>query len=291
VDAHNGAQLAEIQRLQDAVWEAIGTATVDGSERHCYWKAWQTHCGLYQDATGKIQMPHILMHRLLTFAVAMREGQYGKGHQIQVQSVEFALQAVTQKHVLDGYPDPRRSSPAQQSLDLPIARMLKKYGDEDPPPEPKLAVPISTITAIAEKYRWTAHLSTVTDLVIIAFFYLLRVGEYTSSATPRKKQTIPLRDCDIRQWNCAGHLISHSAGLEMLLQADSATICIAHPMNGTKGAVVHHSRGRGSICSVAVLARRVANIQAGPARGNINLMYHTGGRISRVSYRDIGIAV
>jgi len=166
------------------------------------------------------------------------------------KSVEFALRAITQKYVLDGYPDPWRALPTQQSLDLPIARLLKKYGDEDPPPEPKLAVPISAITAIAEKYRWTAHLSMVTDLVIIAFFYLLRVGEYTSPATPRKKQTIPLRDCDIRQWNSAGHLISHSAGFEMLLQADSATICMAHPMNGTKGAVVHHSRGRGSICSV-----------------------------------------
>jgi hypothetical protein len=155
------------------VWEAIGTATVDGSERHCYWKAWQTHCRLYQDATGEIHAPHILTDRLLTFAVAVREGQYGKGHQVQVQSVEFALRAVAQKYVLDGYPDPRRSSPAQQSLDLPIARLLKKYGDEDSPPEPKLAVPISTITGIAEKYRWTAHLSAVADLVIIAFFYLL----------------------------------------------------------------------------------------------------------------------
>ena len=88
-------------------------------------------------------------------------------------SVEFALRAVAQKYVLDGYPDPQRASPAQQSLDLPIACLLKKYGDEDPPPETKLAVPISTITGIAEKYRWTAHLSAVADLVIIAFFYLL----------------------------------------------------------------------------------------------------------------------
>ncbi len=129
------------------------------------------------------------------------------------------------------------------------------------------------------------------DLVIIAFFYLRRVGEYTSSATPRKKRTIPLRDCDIRLWNSAGHLISHSAGLEMLLQADSTTICIAHTKNGTKGAVVHHSCGRRPICPVAVFSRRVANIQAGPARGNINLVYHTGGRVSRVSDHNIGIAV
>ncbi len=173
MDARDGAQLAEIQRLRDAAWEAIGTATVDGVEWHRYWKACQTHCGLYQDTTGKIQAPHILTDRLLTFAVAVREGQYGNIHKVQVQSVEFALRAITQKYVLDGYLDPRRASPAQHALDLPIACLLKKYGNEDPPPEPKLAVPISTIMGIAEKYWWTAHLSAVADLVIIAFFYLL----------------------------------------------------------------------------------------------------------------------
>ena len=79
---------------------------MDGSEGHCYWKAWQMHCGLYQDAIGKIQAPHILTDRLLTFAVAVREGQYSKGHQVQVQSVKFMLQAIAQKYVLDRHPDP-----------------------------------------------------------------------------------------------------------------------------------------------------------------------------------------
>jgi hypothetical protein len=100
-----------------------------------------------------------------------------------------------------------------------------------------------------------------------------------------------LQDCDIRLWTRDGHLISHSAGLDALLQADSATVCIAHTKNGTKGAVVHHSRGCGPICPVAALAQRVANIQAGPARGNINLVYHAGECISWVTDRNIGIAV
>jgi hypothetical protein len=181
--------------------------------------------------------------------------------------------------------------PAQHALDLLIARLLKKYSDEDPPPEPKLAIPVSTISEIAEKYWWSTHLSAVADLVIIAFFYLLRVGEYTAPANPQKKRTIPLRGCNIRLWTHDGHLIPHSAGLNALLQADSATVCIAHTKNGTKGAVVHHSCGRGPICPVVALARQVANIQAGPARGDINLVYHAGGSISWVMDRDIGIAV
>jgi hypothetical protein len=101
---------------------------------------------------------------------------------------------------LDGRPDPRKSSPAQESLDLPISRLIKSYWDSDPPPEPKLALPISTITAIAQNYRFSPHLEAVADLVTIAFFYLLRVGEYTSQSSPHDKHTISLRRCDVKLW-------------------------------------------------------------------------------------------
>jgi hypothetical protein len=152
----------------------------------------QTHCRLYHDAPGEVQAPHVLTDRLLTFAVAMREGQYDNGSQVQVQTVSKAIQFVSQKLILDGHPDPRRASPAQHALDLLIPRLLKKDSDEDPPPESKLAIPVSTISAIAEKYWWSTHLSAVADLVIIAFFYLLCVGEYTAPANPWKKTDYPI---------------------------------------------------------------------------------------------------
>jgi hypothetical protein len=96
---------------------------------------------------------------------------------------------------LDGHPNPRHASPAQQSLDLPIARLIKKYHNEDPPAEPKLAIPISTITAIATNYWWNTNLDAAADLVmIIAFFYLLQVGEYTTSGKKKPKCTIALQD-------------------------------------------------------------------------------------------------
>ena len=126
-----------------------------------------------RDTPGKILTPALCTDRLLTFAVAVREGKYGLGHQVKVQSVATALRLVSQKLVLDGHPDPRRASPAQHALDLPISRLLKKYNEEDPPAEPKLAIPISMITSIAKNYRWTPHLSAAANLVIIAFFYLL----------------------------------------------------------------------------------------------------------------------
>ncbi len=61
------------------------------------------------------------------------------------------------------------------------------------------------------------------DLIIIAFFYLLRVGEYTSPLKPWEKRTIALRDCDVHLWK-DGILLPHSEGLAALLTADGATI-------------------------------------------------------------------
>ena len=243
------ARLAEIQRLRDAAWEAIGSATVGKAERTRYWKAWERHCHLYQaDSRGK--PPPDATNMLLTFAVAVREGQYGLGHQVKVQSVSKALCAVGQKYVLDGHPDPRRASPAQQALDLPIAHLLKKYHDDDPPAEPKLAIPMSTVETIARKYTFSYHHRAVADLCIIAIFYLLRVGEYTTPApaAQRLKRTIALRKCDIRLW-CRGVLLNPNAPLNTLLTADSATICIANTKNGTKNAVVHHEAIGGGTCA------------------------------------------
>jgi hypothetical protein len=146
---------------------------VDGTERQRYWQAWEAHGSLYSDSPSNVLTQRALTDRLLTFAVAVREGKYGLGNQVKVQFVAKALRLISQKLVLDGHPDPRRASPAQHALDLPISRLLKRYSDEDPPAEPKLAIPISTITSIVKNYRWTLHLSAVADLAIIAFFYLL----------------------------------------------------------------------------------------------------------------------
>ncbi len=172
-------------RLRNIAWEAIGTATVDGTERACYWQAWTTHCQMYKSVVGCQPSDQETTDRLLTFAVAVREGKYGLGNQVKVQSVKRALRHVAQKLVLDGHPDPRRASPAQHSLNLPIAWIIKKFRDEDPPAQPKLAIPVSTITAISENYRRTSHLSAVADLTLIAFFYLLCVGEYTTPRPPK----------------------------------------------------------------------------------------------------------
>jgi hypothetical protein len=241
--------LGEIQRLRDSAWKAIGTSTVDGAERTKYWTAWTAHCAMYgshSDTRTKTPDTDKL------FAVAVREGKYGRGTQVKVQSVEKALRHVAQKLVLDGHPDPQKASPAQQSLDLPISCLLKSFGNRDPPAEPKLAIPISTITTISTYYQWTPHLDAVGDLVTMAFFYLLRVGEYTSPTKPRDKRTIPLRLCDMRR-------IVHR-----VCKRDGA---------GQAGRYTLWLVGGGTVSVVAVAVVRVTSIPVNVVPGPIEMVH------------------
>ncbi len=290
MDSCSNPTMGEIQCLQDAAWEAIGTATVDGPEWDCYWQVWTAHCALYHHPSNCTQASESITDKLLTFAVAVREGKYGLGATVKVQSVKRALRNIAQKLILDGHPNPRKALPAQQQLELPISWLLKSFQDSDPAAEPKLALPVATISAISHNYRWNPHLDVVVDLVTVAFFYLLRVGEYTSPAQARAKRTIPLQRSDICLWK-NGILLLHTAGFTTLFKVDSATICIANTKNGTKGAVIHHEAFRGPICPVAALARRVANLQSGTNMCTLYTVYHASGRISTVLDCDIGIVV
>jgi hypothetical protein len=119
---------------------------------------------------------------------------------------------------------------------------------------------VSTIQAIITKYNFSPHHAAVADVVVVAFFYLLQVGEYTAPQNSRLKRTIPLQKCNVRLWR-NGQLLDHELDFHTLLCADSATILIANTKNGTKGAFVHHDAVGGDICPVAALACRMANLR------------------------------
>lgn len=67
---------------------------------------------------------------------------------------------------------------------MPIEHMFAKFRRDDLIPVPEIAVPV----AIPEQYAIVGLLSAATpketaigDLVLISYFYLLRVGEYTKN--------------------------------------------------------------------------------------------------------------
>jgi hypothetical protein len=74
------------------------------------------------------------------------------------------------------------------------------------------------------------------DLIITAYFFLLRVGEYTPTAARKgqKKCTIPLQPWQgIMFWK-HDRVIPPGTSLQTLLEADGVTINLANQKNGKK---------------------------------------------------------
>ena len=144
----------------------------------------------------------------------------------------------------------------------------------DPAPQPKLAVPPTVPTHLMRIGRFsrnsnnTSKLQAVGDMSVVAFYCLLRVGEYTyrTKRRDRKKQRNQTRTVQFRVGDVAfrrnNQVLSNKSSLATLLSADEATLCISNQKNGKKGQHVHHHAFDGEDCPVKALARRAAHIMS-----------------------------
>lgn len=141
---------------------------------------------------------------------------------------------------------------------------------EDPPTVKKLPVEVDIPEYISlcslrptatEKDRATA------DLILIAFYYLLRIGEYTVKGTRNNtKQTAQFRMQDVTFFCTDVHgvlrQLPRNAPAELILTATSATLKLDNQKNGWKGVCIHQEHnGDPYHCPVRALGRRYTHIR------------------------------
>ena len=240
----------------------VTTATLDGDARNRSWRVWTTFCHSANVDPWLRGLPRLQQQTyLLAFGERIRRGHYRAGKQVKSASVETAVRHICQAHLLAGLPDARKTSGAAH-LDLPFLRQKRAMSALDPPVRPQLALPVSTIEATTYllHQHHTPKADATADLITIAFFYLLWVGEYTSLTKNRTMRTVQFRWMDVCLWR-NGQLLSHDIPPHTLLTADGATLYIGNQKNGHKGDTLHHEAIPGSFCPVKALARRVAALQ------------------------------
>ena len=115
------------------------------------------------------------------------------------------------------------------------------------------------------------QLQAVGDVYLIAFYYLLRIGEYTvrrqcDRSKRAKKQTVQFKLEDVTFFKtdkngilrCLPCIAPHS----LIMTAESATLKLDNQKNGWKGVCVHQeANGEAFHCPVKALARRVIHIR------------------------------
>ncbi len=83
---------------------------------------------------------------------------------------------------------------AQDKLIPRLAQIMTGWKKEDPPTMKKLPIGINVLEYIALcslRPTATEHKRAAADLILIAFYYLLRVGEYTTKGSrAESKQTV-----------------------------------------------------------------------------------------------------
>ena len=151
-----------------------------------------------------------------------------------------------------------------------IQEMIDGFNKEDPPTMKKLPVEVDVPEFLGEASRrdGASELDkAVADSVLIAFYYLLRVGEYTVKGqrnNTKQTQQFKLTDVTFFKRNSAGQLrqLGRNATDKQIMAADSATLKLDNQKNGWKGVCVNQeTNGDAYDCPVRALGRRFCSIR------------------------------
>ena len=204
------------------------------------------------------------------FTTRVRTGYYGYGSQIRAGSVSSVLAAVgTTNAMADGI-NPIKLH-GSDKLAPRLQQMMDGWRKHDPPTNKKFPVEADVPEFIATAGRLpeaTALLQAVGDLCLIAFYYLLRVGEYTQKGTRNStKQTVQftLEDITFFRRNEMGQLrqLPRASSDHAIITAASATLRIKNQKNGWKNVCINQEEnGDGYLCPCKAVGRRYIHIRS-----------------------------
>jgi hypothetical protein len=130
----------------------------------------------------------------------------------------------------------------------------------------------------------TEKQKAVGDMALIAFYYLLRVGEYTSSGTPTTALTQAFRLQDITLWDNTT-ILDHSLPLDTLLHRCTATtLCISNQKNRKRNQAIHLEAQHCDTCPAKALVRRIKHIHSHTSNPNtiISTYFISGSRTGKL---------
>jgi len=218
------------------------------TKRELYWANWQA----YVKPLGvdpflqNITHPH-KVRTLTGFAGQVRTGYYGQGRQVTAPTVTSALTAIATTISLACGSNPTKMTGAQDKMIPCLTQLLAGFKHTDPPMIKKLPVEIDIpeyIALCSLRPSATEHNCAVADLILIAFYYLLQMGEYTIKGSRNStKCTVRFHLQDItffKKDGCGNKLqLPQTENISNYLTADSATLKLDNQKNGWKGVCIH----------------------------------------------------
>ena len=126
----------------------------------------------------------------------VRQGLYGRGKRVVAGTVVGAITAVEQEIMLACGTNPTKIAGSKRLLPR-LSRILNGWRKEDPPTTKQLPVEADIPELLAEIRRdgnGSDLDKAIGDLTLIAFYYLLRIGEYAIKGKRNEtKQTVQFK--------------------------------------------------------------------------------------------------
>ena len=170
--------------------------------------------------------------------------------------------------------------------------MLSCYTKKDPPPNRVKPVPVTVlrrIFAVASTLQNDPQYQCLADMIGLAFFFLLRPGEYAHS--PSESTAFELRD--VQLFRGASRLNLSTAPDADLLTATLASLTFRDQKNGVRGEVIALGHSGDSLLSPPrILARRIIHLRSHGAGPTTPLCsYHVAPRWCFITPREITAAL
>ncbi len=208
------------------------------------------------------------LRALTGFAARARQGCFGAGRKIKACTVSEYLASIGQTIALASRTNPLKVAGSNKYLPR-IQISLDGWKQQDLPTIKKLPVEsdVPELLTIKGQISGSAKDNAIGDLTTIAFYYLLRVGEYTTKTMrPNTKRTMQFKMEDITffKLNTNGQLecLPRSASNADILSADGATLKLENQKNGYKGVCIYQeSNGDAIHCPVHTLGCRFIHIR------------------------------
>ncbi|VEU43031.1 unnamed protein product, partial [Pseudo-nitzschia multistriata] len=214
-------------------------------KKDAHWACWVDFC-VSQGLDPLLTLSNDPVPYLQVFGARYQDGRISPSKKrARARTVSDALRSVGQKITRMGALDPRLNRFG--NLDYRFAAQLRAYRNRESPLSRVKPIPITVIIHtlnFAYRQRPTAERKAVANMMCIAFFFCLRLGEYTGTTSDDQAFTLQ----DLAFFIGARRLHSATASDAEISAATSIQLTFTTQKNGVKGDVIAHSRSGDPLC-------------------------------------------
>jgi hypothetical protein len=278
-----------------------GRVAASAKTRDAHWENWVKFIKPVGVDPYLQETNYVTRVQLLTgFAAYVRSGDVGRGCQVTTSTVSMAITAVGQTIAVAVGHNPTKLAGSDKLIPR-LAQTLDGWQKGDPPTAKKLPVKADVpehLCKVGNLMGASPLEAAVGDLTLIAFYYLLRVGEYTCKGTRNSsKQTVQFKLEDVtffHSHNGSLQQLPRNTSAELIMSAHSATLKLDNQKNGWNGICIHQEHnGEALACPVRALGRQYLHIwkHASDPRTFLSAYFDDNGARFDVTDRNVSAAL